>query len=203
MNLSIKIKSWITTPLLILLTTFQRLSKQLASFLALIPSEVLIPLQGNSPVYPLTSKLPEFKKFRRSLSEFLDRLIQSAAELGSLYDSSDLMLTFQAWVIAMSSSQIRSFRHTATVIALEVETVLADIAAKIDKEAEMVTRQREGEKKRAGANNGKKVTNGKTHEYDTKLSDIKSRKNQVEEFLKDFIDGSVQLCLHVIKAQIL
>ena len=69
-----------------------------------------------------------FKKFRKSLSEFLERLISSAAELGSLY-TSDLMPTLQTWVIAMSSSQLRSFRHTATVIALEVETALCDAAA--------------------------------------------------------------------------
>ncbi|KAJ3552702.1 hypothetical protein NP233_g12817 [Leucocoprinus birnbaumii] len=92
--------------------------------------------QENSPVYPLTSKLPIFKPFRASLSEFIDRLVTSTADLGVIY-TSDFMSTLQTWVIAMSSSQIRSFRHTATVVALEVETSLCDAAAAVDKEAEV------------------------------------------------------------------
>ena len=88
-----------------------------------------------------------FKKFRKSLSEFLSRLIKSSADLGSLY-TSDLVITIQAWVVAMSSSQLRSFRHTATVIALEIEAALCTVAAAVEKEAETVTRQRDGERKR-------------------------------------------------------
>ena len=81
------------------------------------------------------SKLPVFRKFKKSLSEFLSRLVLSSAELGSLY-TTDLMLALQAWVAAMSSSQLRSFRHTATLIALEVETALCDVASAVEKEAE-------------------------------------------------------------------
>lgn len=120
----------------------------------------------------------------------MERLIKSAADLGALY-TSDLMQTLQAWVIAMSSSQIRSFRHTATFIALEVETALADVAAAIEKEAQVVARQREGEKKRkaASAANGKKAAAGKEKEYEAKAAEIKSRRTKMAEFLKDFIDG--------------
>ena len=70
------------------------------------------------------SKQPAFRKFRRSLAEFFERLIQSAAEMGLLYDT-ELMPTLQGWVVAMSSAHMRSFRHTATVIALEVESAIA------------------------------------------------------------------------------
>jgi len=94
----------------------------------------------NSLVYPLTFKLPVFKKFRKSLSEFIERLIASYADLGSIY-TSDLMGTLQTWVIMLSSSQICSFRHAATVVALEVETVLCDVAAAVEREAKVVSRQ--------------------------------------------------------------
>ncbi|KAG5641552.1 hypothetical protein DXG03_004787 [Asterophora parasitica] len=141
--------------------------------------------QDNSPVYPLTSKMPVFKKFRRSLSEFIERLIASSADFGVLY-TSDLMETLQTWVVAMSSSQIRSFRHTATVVALEVENSLCDVAASVEKEAEVVGRQREGEKKRKSSNKG---SGARDKELEAKSQEIRKRRTKLSEFLKEFVDG--------------
>jgi len=143
--------------------------------------------QENSPVYPLTSKLPIFKPFRASLSEFIDRLVSSTADLGVLY-TSGLISTLQTWVIAMSSSQIRSFRHTATVLALEVETALCDAAAAVDKEAEVVSRQREGEKKRKGTGKG---SNARDKELEAKAREIRERRTKLAEYLKETVDGCV------------
>lgn len=142
-------------------------------------------LQDNSPVYPLTSKLPIFKKFRKSLSEFIERLITSAADLGLLY-TTDLMATLQTWVVAMSSSQIRSFRHTATVVALEVETSLCEVAASVEKEAQLVGRQREGEKKRKGSAKG---ATPREKELQAKAQEIRERRQSLAEYLKEFVDG--------------
>ena len=139
-------------------------------------------------MYPLTSKLAIFKKFRRSLSEFLERLIVSSAESGLLC-TSDLMATLQTWVIAMSSSQIRSFRHTATVVALEVETALCDVAAAVEKEAEIVGRQREGERKRKGSAKG----GGREKEFEGKAAEVRDRRTKLAEFLKEIVDGCAQL----------
>lgn len=136
--------------------------------------------QENSPVYPLTSKLPAFKRFRKSLSEWIERLIISASALGLLY-SSQLMETLQQWVVSMSSSQIRSFRHTATVIALEAETALCDVAAMVDKESHVIARQREGEKKRKGK--------GGNPQLDAKAKEVKQRQTKLKSFIKEFVDG--------------
>ncbi|TDL19464.1 hypothetical protein BD410DRAFT_773910 [Rickenella mellea] len=140
--------------------------------------------EDNSPTYPLTSKLPAFKKFRKSLSEFLHRLVTSSAELATLY-TSDLLPTLQTWVVAMSSSQLRSFRHTATVIALELETALCDVAAAVEKEAEVITRQREGERKRKGKASGA----GRDKEFEGKAAEVKERRTKMQEFLKEYFDG--------------
>lgn len=99
--------------------------------------------------------------------------------------SSDLMATLQTWVIAMSSSQIRSFRHTATVVALEVETALCDVAAAVEKEAEVVGRQREGERKRKAGGKG----GGKEKEFDKKAAEVRERRSKLAEFLTEFVDG--------------
>ncbi|KAH9934133.1 uncharacterized protein B0H18DRAFT_1207681 [Fomitopsis serialis] len=148
--------------------------------------------KDDSPIYPLTSKLPVFKRFRTSLSEVIARIITSSAAHGSLY-SSDLMATLQTWVVAMSSSQLRSFRHTATVIALEVETALCDVAAAVENEAEIVSRQREGERKRkAAAGRGadkSKAATAREKELESKAAEVRERRAKLAEFLKEFVDG--------------
>ncbi|KAI0301249.1 hypothetical protein BC826DRAFT_1155978 [Russula brevipes] len=143
--------------------------------------------QDDSPLYPLTSRLPIFKKFRRSLSEFLERLIISAAELGVIY-TTDLMATIQTWTTSMSSSQLRSFRHTATVVALEILTALCDVAAAVDKEADVLDRQRAGERKRKAGNKTKVVT-GREKELEGKAMEVRQRKASLAEFLKELVDS--------------
>jgi cohesin complex subunit SA-1/2 len=144
--------------------------------------------QDDIPIYPLTSKLSAFKPFRTSLSEFLSRLISSAAAMGQLY-STEVMTTLQAWVIAMSSSQLRSFRHTASVVALEVETALCEVAAAVEKETEMVSRQKEGERKRKKGKT--EPTTAREKELDGKAAEVRDRRTKLAEFLKEFVDGYV------------
>ena len=96
------------------------------------------------------------------------------------------MSTLQTWVVAMSSSQIRSFRHTATVVALEVETALCDVAAAVEKEAEVVGRQRAGEKKRKASS---KAGGARDKELEAKAQEIRERRTKLAEFLKEFVDG--------------
>lgn len=127
-----------------------------------------------------------FKRFRKSLSEFLERLIVSAAELGVLY-TTDLMATIQTWITCMSSSQLRSFRHTATVVALEILTALCDVAAAVDKEAGVLNRQKAGERKRKAGNKTKTVT-GREKELESKAAEVRQRKASLAEFLKELVD---------------
>lgn len=122
------------------------------------------------------------KKFRKSLTEFFERLIFSSAESDQLYNT-ELMRCIQYWVTPMSSSQIRGFRHTSTIIALEIETALADVATSVEKEAEVVTRQRKGERKRKGG------AGGGSKELDAKANAIREKRTKISEYLKDFVDG--------------
>lgn len=126
-----------------------------------------------------------FRKLRKSLSEYFDRLIRAASESDVLF-SSELIPTLQSWIVAMSSAQLRSFRHTATVVALEVESALCVVAAAVEKEAETVGRQKEAErKKRKGAGGASEREKTLT----VKAAEVKGRKTKINEFLKDFFDG--------------
>lgn len=119
------------------------------------------------------------------MSELISRLVLSAADVGALY-TSDMVTTLQTWVVAMSSSQIRAFRHTATAVALEVETALCQVAAAVEKEAEIVGRQREGERKRRAAN---KAQNVMEKDLDGKAAEVRKRRAALAEYLKEIVDG--------------
>ena len=87
----------------------------------------------------------------------------------------------------MSSSHLRAFRHTATVVAMEVETALCEVAAAVEKEAEIVSRQREGERKRKKTKGEHPTVRDK--DLETKAAAIRERKAKLAEFLKEFVDG--------------
>lgn len=82
----------------------------------------------------------------------------------------------------MSTSPLRSFRHTATVVALNVETALCDVAASVEKEKETVIRQLEGERK-------KKRNTERVKELEAKSTDVNERRTRLKEYLKEFFDG--------------
>ena len=86
----------------------------------------------------------------------------------------------------MSSSIIRSFRHTATVIALDTQTALCTVAAAVDSELEMIQRQRDGEKKKKAKTKG---SGGRDKEFENKANEVKTRRTQIAEFIKEFADG--------------
>jgi cohesin complex subunit SA-1/2 len=144
----------------------------------------LPPQQTDTQGYPLVSKAPVFRKLRKSLSEFFDRLVRAASEADTLF-SSDVIPTLQSWVVAMSSAQLRSFRHTATIVALEVESALCTVAADIEKAAETIHRQKEAErKKRKGAG-----VSEREKTLSSKAAEAKGRKTKMNELLNDFFDG--------------
>ncbi|CAE6429916.1 unnamed protein product [Rhizoctonia solani] len=148
-----------------------------------------------APAYPLVSKHTSYKKFRKQLSELLHRLIQTAADLpqpSPLFPASDetgLLPVLQPWIVCMSTSLVRSFRHTGTVVALEMESALCEVAKDVEKEGEVLGRQREAERKRRTSAPGK--SKGKTpreKELDSKAEDVKKRRVVLNDYLKEFFD---------------
>ncbi len=90
----------------------------------------------------------------------------------------------------MSSAQLRSFRHTATVVALELESALSSVAAVIERETGMINRQREGERKRR---KGSHKPSERDNSLQKKAAEIKEKRTKMNEYLKEFFDGYV-LC---------
>ncbi|GAA5919670.1 hypothetical protein JCM1841_005220 [Sporobolomyces salmonicolor] len=102
--------------------------------------------QESNLAYPLISKSKGYKKFRSSLAQFLSKLLTAAAD--DILFSTPFYEHFQAWVHALSSSQIRALRHTATVIVLLSLDALTTLEVAIKKEHGQAMRGKEAEAKK-------------------------------------------------------
>ena len=102
--------------------------------------------------YPLISKARGHASFRSIMTSFFSALIQTAHAAGILYSDLALIENIEVWVTSMSSSPIRPFRHTATVISLTMLTALCTVYSDIADSTANTTRQKEGEQKRKTVN---------------------------------------------------
>ncbi|RPA99901.1 hypothetical protein L873DRAFT_1806070 [Choiromyces venosus 120613-1] len=132
--------------------------------------------------YPLASKKPEFRRFRPILASFLHSLITTFAARELLYTDPGLMEGIEVWITAMSSSTLRQFRHTSTIVALEFVSCLAQIAAEARKANSTTNRQLEAEKKKSSRNEGR------IKALDQKLKDGEERREAIETVIKDIFN---------------
>ncbi|KAI9785353.1 MAG: hypothetical protein M1839_000371 [Geoglossum umbratile] len=132
--------------------------------------------------YPLVSKPKLGPPFRATLTGFIKSLILTAHASSVLYDDPALIENFQVWVTTMSSSAIRPFRHTATVVSLAAVSTLCEVACELAESAAKTLRQLESEKKKARVNKDRvRALQGKVDEGDQK-------KEAVEGIIKDIFD---------------
>ncbi|KAL8691472.1 MAG: hypothetical protein Q9218_003316, partial [Villophora microphyllina] len=102
--------------------------------------------------YPLISKAKGYASFRSIVTGFFHSLISTAHAAGILYTDLALIENIEIWVTSMSSSAIRPFRHTATVISLTMESALCTILADLADSTAKTVRQKEGEQKKKAVN---------------------------------------------------
>ncbi|KAI5810915.1 hypothetical protein DFH27DRAFT_996 [Peziza echinospora] len=136
-----------------------------------------------SPDYPIISKRPEFRGFRKRLSDFMQSLIAHITARELLYTDPALIENIQVWITAMSSSSLRPFRHTSTIISFHILTTLCDTASELRKANIIATRQVEAEDKK-----GKK-NQGRIQALEEKLKEGEERKEIVEGVIKDIFDA--------------
>ncbi|KAJ1023453.1 hypothetical protein NDA16_003070 [Ustilago loliicola] len=134
------------------------------------------------PSYPIVSRSKTFKSFRKSLNEFLHRLVMSAYE-AEVLTSDGFMEPYQAWVSAMSSSSLRSFRHTATVVALWTISAFNEVNAQATKDLSTATKQRDAEKKKARADKSR------LKDLESKVVESRKLKARLEEYINEFINS--------------
>ncbi|KAI9870937.1 MAG: hypothetical protein M1830_003611, partial [Pleopsidium flavum] len=132
--------------------------------------------------YPLISKSKGNATFRATLTGFFDALINTAHVSSLLYNDIALIENIQAWVTTTSSSAIRPFRHTATVISLAIVSTLCNIANEVAESSAKTLRQMEGEKKK------KAVNKGRIAALQEKISEGDRKRETLEGIIKDLFD---------------
>ncbi|KAG9307285.1 hypothetical protein G9A89_017113 [Geosiphon pyriformis] len=133
--------------------------------------------------YPLVSKSKELKKFRKNLVEFFTRLFRQIKH-SILYDEI-FCETIAAWVIAMSSSVFRPFRHTATTITHAIVTQLCDVAQEIHSEINVANRQINSEQKSKGSRNAKKE---RLSSLQAKIGELTAKKQILNAYIQEYFD---------------
>ena len=132
--------------------------------------------------YPLISKARSSSFSRVIMTSFFAALIATAHASGILYADLALIENIQVWVTTMSSSGIRPFRHTATVVSLSLATALCDVMKIITNETATTMRQRDGERKK------KRVNKELVAIFETRIKESEKKRELVESWLRDVFD---------------
>ncbi|KAL9583931.1 MAG: hypothetical protein Q9212_002429, partial [Teloschistes hypoglaucus] len=128
--------------------------------------------------YPLLFKGKGFANFRRIMTGFFHSLITTAHAAGILYTDLALIENIEIWVTSMSSSAIRPFRHTATVIGLTMESALCTVFAELADSTAKTARQKDGELKK------KVVNKQRVASLQEKVNESKRKSDLVDTMLE-------------------
>ncbi|KAI8387466.1 hypothetical protein BD560DRAFT_382586 [Blakeslea trispora] len=130
--------------------------------------------------YPIISKAREHRTLKRNLLLFFDELIEQCQH-SAIYDGI-LIETLQNWLTTMSSSVYRPFRHTATIVGLQIIGQLCVVGEKERNSLSVASRQMSAEKKK------KSQTKNLTL-LQQNYANIQSHCKDLEEYLKEFFEG--------------
>ncbi|KAI9736191.1 MAG: hypothetical protein M1834_001076 [Cirrosporium novae-zelandiae] len=133
--------------------------------------------------YPLVSRAKGHANFRTTLTGFFDALIEAANASGLLYTDLALIENIQVWVTSMSSSQLRPFRHTATIVSLQMVDALCDAGKTLAGSVANTTRQQEAEQKKRNVNKGRAA------DLQNKVKESEKRQAALDGMVKDFFDA--------------
>ncbi|XP_075217243.1 stromal antigen isoform X2 [Lycorma delicatula] len=97
--------------------------------------------------YPLIMTGQQWKKFRQNFCDFVAHLVKQC-QYSIIYDQY-LMDNVISLLTGLSDSQVRAFRHTATLAAMKLMTALVDVALVVSINLDNTQRQYEAERQKA------------------------------------------------------
>lgn len=122
--------------------------------------------------YPLIMTGPQWKKFRSNFCEFVQVLVRQC-QYSIIYDQY-LMDNVISLLTGLSDSQVRAFRHTATLAAMKLMTALVDVALNLSINLDNTQRQYEAERQK---NRDKRATE--------RLEMLMSKRQELEENMEE------------------
>ncbi|XP_047026445.1 cohesin subunit SA-1 isoform X2 [Helicoverpa zea] len=125
--------------------------------------------------YPLIMTGQTWKKFRSNFCEFIQTLVKMC-QYSIIYDQY-LMDNIISLLTGLSDSQVRAFRHTATLAVMKLMTALVDVALLTSVNCDNCLRQYEAERLKARdkrANERLEVLVAKRQELEENMEEIKN-----------------------------
>ncbi|XP_053201590.1 cohesin subunit SA-1-like [Panonychus citri] len=152
--------------------------------------------------YPIITNGPQWKKFRSNFCEFVHTLIRQC-QYSIIYDQY-LMENMISFLITLSDSQVRAFRHTATLAAMKLMTALVDVALTLSINIDNTQRQYDKARLEKGGRGDK--LDGlqiKRQELDDNMEDIKTMLGYLFKSIfvhryRDIIPEIRALCMYEI-----
>ncbi|XP_044583822.1 cohesin subunit SA-2 isoform X2 [Cotesia glomerata] len=118
--------------------------------------------------YPLIMTGQPWKKFRANFCEFVQILVRQC-QYSIIYDQF-LMDNVISLLTGLSDSQVRAFRHTATLAAMKLMTALVDVALTVSVNLDNTQRQYEAERQKT-----------KERRANDRLESLMSKRKELEE----------------------
>ena len=100
--------------------------------------------------YPIVSRTKPWSGVRKSAARLIAKLWADASEAEVLADD-DLLDTWQSWLVGLSVSSIRAFRHTASVVALWTIGALSAQLEQVRESYDVAVKQRDAEARRTSS----------------------------------------------------
>ncbi len=132
--------------------------------------------------YPLISRAKDKASFRSTMTGFFQALISTAHAAGVLYNDEALIENIQVWITSMSTSAVRPFRHTATVIALSICSTMCTLAAELAENIAKTMRQKDSERKK------KTVNKARVADMEAKIAEEERKRVSAENIVNDIFD---------------
>ncbi|KAL7037160.1 hypothetical protein ACKWTF_009097 [Chironomus riparius] len=122
------------------ITTEMQISMEHTSIIRKMTEE----FDEESGEYPLIMAGQQWKKFKTHFCEFIQTLVKQC-QYSIIYDQF-LMDNVISLLTGLSDSQVRAFRHTATLAAMKLMTALVDVALLVSINQDNAARQYESER---------------------------------------------------------
>lgn len=125
--------------------------------------------------YPLIMTGQTWKKFRQNFCDFVQTLVKQC-QYSIIYDQY-LMDNVISLLTGLSDSQVRAFRHTATLGAMKLMTALVDVALTVSVNLDNTQRQYDAERQKTRekrASDRLEALLGKRQELEENMDEIKN-----------------------------
>ncbi|XP_046853053.1 cohesin subunit SA-1-like [Xenia sp. Carnegie-2017] len=137
----------------------------------------------DSHEYPLIMSGGGYKRFKNNFCDFISLLIEQCQH-NIVYD--DYMLDkLITWLISLSDSQVRAFRHTSTLAGMVLVASLIQVALKLNVELDNTQRQLDSEKRKSAQKRGQQ----KMEMLQNKKEQLTETIQQLEEYMNYVFQG--------------